>query len=315
MMLRLIKNLLGILILVFLIWYLSTHWGELKPLLDLTAGKLAVVYGVSLAGTLIAGMTNKLLLRALGAKTKFWDMVFLQNAVYLLNYVPMKFGTLFRANYLKRHYNLSYARFGSFFMYLTLIMTFTTPLIGVVILLTVYGVDSWEAHILLTDFVVSFVMSIVLLFVPVPLPKGQNRISGILRGFLEGRNSIIQNKKTLLYCALLMNINFVLSSVRLGIIYSTLGQDVHPAGFLILGAAGYLLMFVSITPGSIGIREVVLGATAVVLGVPFKIGIPAALLDRAVAVSYSFVIGGVCAIWLWRKSPKDFAKIRESQMA
>ena len=69
-------------------------------------------------------------------------------------------------------------------------------------------------------------------------------------------------------------------------------------------------MFLSLTQGSLGIREAVLGAGAVVLGVPLEVGVLAAMIDRAVAISYSFVIGGGCSLWLWRKSPMDFKKVK-----
>lgn len=107
-----------------------------------------------------------------------------------------------------------------------------------------------------------------------------------------------------------MNFNSLLGSLRLAIIYYSLGQEVYPAGFLILGALGYFMMFVNLTPGAIGIREIVLGAASTVIGVPMKIGIPAAMIDRAVAIVYSFVIGGFCTLYLWCKSPKDVKDLK-----
>jgi len=304
-----LKYLISLFISIFLIWYFIKHWDELKSLLDISLSKLIFLYVISAIGTLIGSLNTKILIKSLGIKTKFWDMVILQNAISLLNYVPMKFGTLFRANYLKKHYGLSFARFGTFFMYLTFLITLTAPAVGTVVLLTVYSIKKLEVQILLLGFVASLIISSIFLFVPVPLPKGQNKLSTILRNFLQGRNDIIKNKKTLLCCAVLMNINFILTAVRLAIIYYSLGQQVHPAGFLILGAVGYFLMFISITPGSIGIRELVLGAASVVIGVPLKVGIPAVMIDRAIAITYSFVIGGACTIFLWRKNPKDFKEI------
>jgi len=73
-------------------------------------------------------------------------------------------------------------------------------------------------------------------------------------------------------------------------------------GYLILGALGYVVLFVGLTPGSLGVRELVLGLGAVVLGIPLEVGILAAMIDRAIEISYTFVVGGGCAIWLWRKS-------------
>lgn len=292
----------------FLIGYLVRNWGELKSLLSMSFSQLICLYLISTVGALVSGLNTIILLKSVGTQTKFWDMVILQNVVYLFNYVPMKLGTLFRANYLKKHYGLSYTHFSVFFVYLALIMTLTAPIVGIIVLLFLYPLNSWDVQVLLAVFTFSFIVSFILLFVPVPLPKGENKFSQMLKSFLAGRAEVIKNKKALLYNVLLMNVNFILSSARLGVIYYSLGQQVHPAGFLVLGAVGYFLMFVSITPGSIGIRELVLAATSLVIGIPFKVSVPAVMIDRAIAITYSFVIGGLCAIYLWHKSPQDFRK-------
>lgn len=308
MLIRWLKALAGIVILALLSWYLAIHWYELKPILRLSPLNLTLLYTISVAGIYIGALAQKILFRALGVKTHLWDMFVLLNVTYLLSYVPMKFGTFFKASYLKTHYNLSYAHFGVSVMYLTLIMTLITPLVGAALLLTVYDIKTWEAQLLLLVFVISMLASFLLLFAPIPMPKGENRISKILRNFLQGRKSVMKDKKTLFESALLMNTSFILSSARIGIVYNCLGQHLSPAGFLILGTVGYVLIFINITPGSIGIREVALGAVASVLGVPLSIGMSAALIDRAIALSYSFIVGGICTIMLWRKAPDDFKK-------
>ena len=109
-----------------------------------------------------------------------------------------------------------------------------------------------------------------------------------------------------------MAVNFLLTAVRLGIIYNSMGKNIHAGGYLILGALGFVVLFISLTPGSLGIRELVLGFGAVVLGVPLEVGILAAMIDRAIILSYAFVAGGVCTLWLWRKSPADFKEQQQN---
>jgi len=62
----------------------------------------------------------------------------------------------------------------------------------------------------------------------------------------------------------------------------------------------------------LGIRELVLTFGAVVLGVPGKVGLLAAMIDRAIIISYAFVVGGICTVWLWHRSPADFKKPQEN---
>jgi len=77
---------------------------------------------------------------------------------------------------------------------------------------------------------------------------------------------------------------------------------------LLLGTLGYLALFISLTPGALGIRELMLGFGAVVIAVPLEVGVLAAMIDRAIALGWSFVIGGACTAWLWHKSPTAFRK-------
>ena len=111
-----LKNILGLVIIGFLLWYLANHWDRIEELVKLSwlqLGCLYVLYGVP---TIIVGRVVQLLVGVLNIKTGFWDMVRLYNAAILLNYAPMKLGTIFRANYLKRYYGLSYSHFASFFL-------------------------------------------------------------------------------------------------------------------------------------------------------------------------------------------------------
>lgn len=306
-----IKNILGIIIVIFLLWYLSRHWGKLKFLIKLSAAELIIIYFVSSLATLNSAYIIQRLLKTLKVRTFFWDMVLLQNATYLLNYVPMKFGTVFRANYLKRHYGLRYAQFGTFFVYIMLLMAATASIVGLVVLVAVYGVAGYERKVLAAVFLGVLAFSVLSAFIPLPIPKGSGKLSTILRDFLISRQQITRDKYTLFVCTTLLLGVFIMSSVRLGIIYNSMGQNVHPAGYLVLGALGFVTMFVSLTPGSLGIRELVLGSGAIVLGIPFEVGILAAMIDRAIALSWVFVVGGACTAWLWHKSPADFKEAQK----
>lgn len=311
---RWIKYIVGILIVAFLLWYLSRHWERLRPLLKLNSIELLLIYIVTLFSCFNAAYVMKRLLKILKINASFWDMLMLQNAGYLLNYLPMKFGTLFRAAYLKHHYELMYAHFGVFFVYLGLLMALTASFVGLIVLAVVYSFSGYEAEILTAAFLCVFIVSLLFAFVPLPLPKGTNKFSANLRNFINGRQEFIRNKGELIICTGFLVLSYVIASVRLGIIYHSMEQDIHPAGYLVLGSLAYVTMFVNITPGALGLRELVLGSGAIALGVPLEVGILAAVIDRAIALSWSFVIGGGCTIRLWQKYPEDFKSAGKGQI-
>jgi uncharacterized membrane protein YbhN (UPF0104 family) len=301
-----LKNILAVIILGFLLWYLARHWEELKALLKLSPEQLFVMYCLWFLLSLTSARVVQCLLNALETKTAFWDMVLLHNATLLLNYAPMKFGTIFRANYLKRHYGLSYAHFATFFLYIMFLMTATAAIIGLAVLLIVYGLGGYENKVLALVFAITIIVSLLFLFVPLPIPAGQGRLSTTLRNFLTGRRRVSKERKTILIAVAYLVVNFFLAAARLWIIYNSMGKSIHVGGYLILGGLGFVVLFIALTPGSLGIRELVLGFGAVVLGVPLEVGILAAMIDRAIIISYAFVAGGVCTVWLRHKSPADF---------
>jgi uncharacterized membrane protein YbhN (UPF0104 family) len=301
-----LKSVLGLVIVVFLVWYLAGHWEKLKALLKLSPQQLVIMYLLCFLLTLIAASVVQYLIGVLRVKAGFWDMVFLHNAATLLNYVPMKFGTVFKANYLKRRYGLAYAHFATFFVYSTFLMTAIAAIVGLVVLLSVYGLCEYENKILAVVFVIAIIVSLLFLFVPLPIPKGQGWLSTTLRNFMFGRAQISKEKKTIFTVSVLLGVNLLLTAARLGIIYHSMGKNIHLGGYLVFSALSFVALCIALTPGSLGIRELVLGFGAVVVGIPLEVGILAAMIDRAIAISYAFIVGGACAGWLWHKSPADF---------
>ena len=301
-----LTNLLALVIVAGLVYYVVGRWEELRGLLKLNVGCLATVVLVSLAANLVASKTMQELLRALDVKPSLTDLWLIQNAGQLLNYLPMKAGTVLRANYLKRRYGFGYAQFGAFFLQSLLLMTASAAVLGLGVLLAVYDLGSAARRILATAFAGVLVASLLALLLPIPLPGGPGRLSRLLRSFLAARKELAGRWKTLGVCTALSVVSYALFAVRLGAVYHSMGVDVHPAGFLILGCLAGPLMFLSITPGSLGIRELVLGASAVTLGVTPEVGILAAMIERAIVLGFTVVVGGACAAWLWRRYPADF---------
>jgi uncharacterized membrane protein YbhN (UPF0104 family) len=303
---RLLGNLLAIVLLAALVWYLVRHWGQLAELLRLDLAHLAVILLASAAGNLTASWSMQQMVGALGVRPTFQDMWLLQNAGNLLNYLPMKAGTVLRANYLKRRYGLGYARFGAYFVQRTLLMTVVAAAVGLVGVVAAFGLAGAASKILATTFAVALAGSLVAMIVPLPTPSGAGRLSRAVRNLLAARRELAGNWRILLLCSAVLVANYAMYAVRLGAIYHSMGVAANPVGFLVLGALASLLMYLSLTPGSLGVQELVLGASATLMGVALDVGLLAAMIDRGIALCWTFLAGGGCAAWLWYKYPADF---------
>lgn len=286
-------------------YYVFRHRDQLASLKSLSFGNIIVMLLLCLIQMAIVTVAIQRILISLGFHVKYFEMLMLQNSTLLLNYVPMQFGTLFRAAYLKRCYGLGYATFASFFLYLTVMMLFCSAIAGECVLLFVYGLEPFANQITCFILAVIALLTSVFLFMPLPLPKAQNRWVVWIRHFMAGREQIKEHRSTFLICAASLLASFCIVAARLWLLYSSLGQKVNPLGFILLGSIAYIAVFVSVTPGGLGIRELILAAGAVVIAVPFEIGSYAILIDRAVLLCFAFFAGGGSLLVLWKQAHLD----------
>jgi uncharacterized membrane protein YbhN (UPF0104 family) len=254
-----------------------------------------------------------LLIKSFKINTNVVKMFFLHNAVMLLNYAPMKLGTLFRANYLKNHYSLSYTNFAAFSFYITFLMTGVSCVTASLCLILYYPINTLPAIVMCVILVITSLISFLLLFFPVPEFAGKLKNVKLLGNLLLARSAMSSDFKILLYTMISLAASFGLIAIRLYIIYHSLGIKVDFAGCLILGAMTFVTLFVSFTPGSLGIQEAVLSFGAVVLNVPFEQGVLVAMIDRAIIMSYLFTAGLVCTLSLWITDRKDFKTVKNAE--
>lgn len=196
----------------------------------------------------------QIMLRVLGVRTLFWQMTCLEHAAQLLNYAPMKFGTLFRAHYLKRHFELEYASYAASFAYITFLMVGSACTLGLVSLGLGIGFEAYKSKILGLILGVLTASSIAMLVIPIKEPGGDGRFSRWLRAFLSGRIRIGRSRNDLVLSTILLILNFIVGALRIGIICKSMNVDISLAGYLVLGSLGYVALLAGITPGSLGIR-------------------------------------------------------------
>lgn len=300
---KLLKITLSLAVLAYLLWYLIGRWQNLMALFRLTPLELVFLALLAVTGTTVGTLTVQVLMAGLGTPTRFTDMYMLHNATVLLNYLPFKFGSVFRANFLKRRYGFPYTRFAVFFLYLNIFTAMVASAMALIALMTVYGFAANENIIMAVLFGAIVILSIVVCVAPLPHFLIEHRLGRIVMRLLNARADLARRPKILLSTSVLLVLNFLISAARLAIIYHSAGLDIHPAGFLILGALGFACLFLGLTPGGLGIREIVLGFGVSVMGIPFETGLLTAMIDRAILMAWSFSVGLACTAAVVRKYP------------
>ena len=183
------KNIIAVIILAFLVWYLSKHGERLKVLLEMSPVDIGLLYLLTAMGTVNNSRVAQILVGRFNSAPCLPEMVALQNATRLLNYVPMKFGTVFRAAYLKRRYGLAYTHYVAVVTYLVLLTALTAGLIGLGALLTGYGLGRHEDKLLAALFACLFGGAALFMLAPLPRVEGEGFPWRLFKRFFLARGS------------------------------------------------------------------------------------------------------------------------------
>ncbi|HMB54059.1 MAG TPA: lysylphosphatidylglycerol synthase domain-containing protein [Thermoanaerobaculia bacterium] len=296
-----LKAVVGLALLAVIAVYVYRHADMLSRLPALSVGAWAAIVALTAGIGTTSVLAVQRMLNAVGAGVRFGEMFLLHNAAYLLNLLPAKAGTVLRATYLKRRHDFSFARFGVFAVGLTLLTVLVSSAIGLASLLTVYGLDSLAGRVFAALLAASVTASALLLLVPLPTPRWSGRLGGALREFVASRGELVRRPRALLGPGAWLLCGYLLTTARLGVIYQGVGLSPHLGGLLLLGALGQVSTVVNLTPGGLGVRELLLGGGAAVLGVPVEVGLLVALIERSVGLVWSVVVGIPSAVWVWRR--------------
>ena len=126
-----------------------------------------------------------------------------------------------------------------------------------------------------------------------------DRVIRIIKSILNGWNIIVGNRELLLSLIGLTLINIFITNVLFFVQFKALNIDVNLLNTILYNALSSVSLLVSITPGSLGIREGIFSITSDILGITNEQIMQLALLDRGVSVIVLVVLFMV--LWVGRK--------------
>jgi uncharacterized membrane protein YbhN (UPF0104 family) len=264
---------------------------ELGGALNLSASALLILVGLMLVAHLQRTLEFTYMLRRLGVRERFWDGFMLTAAGYLLNHLPFNAGFVMRAALLKRDHSLSYASYLSLTMVNALINVATGALIGLVATgsALAQGRTALAAAVVFAAIVAA---AVVLIWLPPSLtPRGDGFVAHRLRVLLDGAALIRGNGLGVLMLAGLALTRIGGNALRLWLCFQALGTHISPLGAALLGWGSVLFTLINVTPGNLGLRELVLSVAAAELGSTQSLGMAASSIDRAVLLAYVVAVG------------------------
>jgi uncharacterized membrane protein YbhN (UPF0104 family) len=303
------RHLFSALVIVGLLAYLWTHRGDLTAAMRVSAGQFGMLVALILLTWVLNSLPMLVFLRLMQRRVGFWENLSVSIAGGLANYLPMRIGTLIRMRYFKQAHDVDYAAFVGIMAVRTTLLLALTGVMGILGLtgLAVAG-ESIPLSVWL-GFAAMAVLAMLALLLPFPVPRTEaTHWQRFVQQLAAGHRALRQNRAALGLQTLILIAQFVVLSGRLFVAFQAFGLDVSAWGLLLLGPAATLVAFLSITPGSLGVREWAIGGLAAVTGLDFQNGVFAGTLDRSILLALTFLVGPFCLHHTLRNSHAKRAK-------
>jgi len=146
--------------------------------------------------------------------------------------------------------------------------------------------------ILLAFFAISIILPIIVLYIPASIisdRSGWTRTA--IKDLLLGLEQIRKNYRSVVVLFLLATVLLLTIALRLWVCFRALDTSVTLIGCVMFAVVSNLLLIINITPGSLGLREIIIGAIASFTGLNFERGLFAASLDRVFSLLFAVVVG------------------------
>ncbi|MBC8490187.1 MAG: flippase-like domain-containing protein [Bacteroidetes bacterium] len=289
---RIVQLLVQLAVLSGIIYYFFQRRDELSNLWDVGLLDVVSVLGLAFLGSIIRSWQLFYMVHSLDGKLSFVDSIFITTSTTLLNQLPMNTGTIFKAGILKKHYSIKYAHFISITGAAALLILISGGILGLMAVIF-SGLELKINNITLIGiFVVSIIASVTMFCIPSSLIKNNsNWIKTAIKDLLIGLELIKRNGRLLLVLLALTASTLLTAALRLWVCFHAMNTKVSISSCILFAVIGNLLAIVNIVPGSLGLREILIGATAQFTGFSFDGGLFAAALDRIFSLILTVSMG------------------------
>lgn len=227
---------------------------------------------------------------------------------------PFKGGAGVRAIYLKKNYSISYTHFLSILASYYILVFFISSLTGLAGMLLLEFKDSNVYLILIVFFLTVLITSVILLFTNIHKILQQkktyssrvlNKIFEYIEKIVIGWEYITKDKRILKSLLFFTLITYIFMLFTTFTEFKALGTEVTLGSMLIYTSLANFSLLVSITPGSLGIREGIFIFFSEILNISNDMIIKTAVIDRSttllVIISLYLLLQGLKALPKFKK--------------
>lgn len=273
------------------IYFFIKHPEHLDALRRLSLENLATLSLLMGLFFIVTGLTFNTLLSPFAVRLDIVEtasLSFLSNLVsYLL---PFRAGTGVKAIYLKRVKGLRYTDFGIATGANALLLAWVSGALGLVVLSHRWANGHGLPIPLMASSAAVFLSALLLFRIKLPQRISEFRIFSALKPMMAATVKLTSHPGCFTKTSAWIVLQFGLGALITSLIYQALDIPITFSMALVIGIFTTLANFFTVTPGNIGIQEVIMGALASYLGIPFGDGLIGASLLRALHI-------GVCVVF------------------
>ncbi len=297
-----IKLLVSVAIILSLAHYLYSHWHLLDEALSLSWTHIVLLAGCIFLTWVVNSLQILLLLRMENVNVGFWENFMLQAMMILANYLPMRIGTLLRFQYFKRVHQVEFVKLGGIFGLRLTILLCACFLLVLPALSGLGVVSGSNDYLLALALFCMLLLGLALLFACLKKSgQSDNPLLKKLNIFFSAFITLRKKPKLALLILFLLCLQLLMLGMRLYISFDAVNEPVSVWGILLIAPVTTLILFLSITPGNLAIREWIIGGLSTVAGFDFSKAVFAGSLDRAVLMACTFMVGSIGFIYVWSR--------------
>lgn len=286
------KAIITAIVLGLFIWYFFNNKEQLKEILSINPLYLVPIVFIQYLTMVFNGLFIKQILDVFEKRISLIESFYISTISSIGNYFgPFLGGAGVRAVYLKKKHKLPYSHFMATLSGNYVIVILLNAALGLVALAFLQP-NMKDVNTMISILFLLGMLMFSGLFITIGVPKSLivriksnskiPRVSKIISQMSEGWNEITSNKKLLLELSLLTVINFILSVLLVQVELAAIGLNLGLWNAVFYSVLGTVSLFLSFTPGALGIKEAVLVFASSIIGLTGAEIFALAVIDRGI---------------------------------
>lgn len=266
------------------VWFFFSHKAEFHVLTHMPWYLLILIALSQLVVILTNTAFQISLLKVYQLRISWWESFVVVVKSSVINFFGfLQGGTGYRAYYLKKHYNLSYARFALLFTANYLVVFFICALFGMIgsLLQAAHSGHATNYGVVVFFAVATFALLVLMFISPSRLP-GNSKFMLRIKGVLAEWDHIISSKKRVFGLFLIGLVQFWALTASFFLELRAIHASTNLPGLMVYSAIAGFSILVALTPAAIGFRETLLIFARQALGVSVSVIVLSATVDRIV---------------------------------